>query len=211
MPAAGPDESAPPRRAKRRRLTREARQAQLLSCALEVFAREGVSRASHQDVAREAGISTPTVFFYFPTRRDLVDAVLSSVERFMMDVIQSAPEDLAPGAALLRMGEAFIKGAPEDLLKIKIWLEWSTSFRDDIWPRFLALQRTILSHEQSLIERGQRDGTVPPGVRAEDAARIVHGNAHMLALMMFEQNDPDRIRHFMKRLIETALTPPSAT
>lgn len=190
---------------KRRRLKREDRYAQLLSCALEVFAREGVSRASHQDVAKEAGTSTPTVFFYFPTRRDLADAVLTSVEQFMIRVIHSAPEGTPPCAAFVLMADAFINYDPEDLLKIKIWLDWSTSFRDDIWPRFLTLQKQILKHEQAIIERGQRTGEIPASVVAEDAARMIHGGAHMIVLMMFEHRDTQRIHAFFRRLLLSAL------
>jgi TetR/AcrR family hemagglutinin/protease transcriptional regulator len=196
--------------AKRRRLKREERHAQLLSCALEVFARTGVSRASHQDVAREAGTSTPTVFFYFPTRRDLTDAVLSSVEDFMMRLVEAPPSGTSPRQAFMMMADAFIDSDAEGLLKIKIWLDWSTSFRDVIRPRFLALQERILARERGMIEQGRRDGIVPTTVSSEDAARMIHGCAHMFALMMFEKRDPKRIRTFFGRLVDSALGLPPA-
>lgn len=191
--------------AKRKRLKREERYSQLLSCALEVFAREGVSRASHQDVAREAGTSTPTVFFYFPTRKDLTDAVLSSVEAFMMGLVEAPPPGTSPREAFVMMADAFIDSDAEGLMKIKIWLDWSTSFRDDIWPRFLALQERILARERGVIEQGQRDGIVPSTVSSEDAARMIHGCAHMFALMMFEKRDPIRVRTFFGHLVDSAL------
>lgn len=196
--------------AKRRRLKREERYAQLLSCALEVFAREGVSRASHQDVAREAGTSTPTVFFYFPTRRDLTDAVLSSVEEFMIGLTEAPPPGTSPREAFVMMADTFIESDAEGLMKIKIWLDWSTSFRDDIWPRFLALQERILARERGVIEQGRRDGIVPPTVSSEDAARMIHGCAHMFALMMFEKREPARVRAFFGRLVDSALGLPPA-
>ena len=77
-----------------RRLSPTERRTQLLTCALRVFARRGLGEARHAEIAKEAGVSIPAVFFYFPTRADLVDAVLCEVERFyrtMADEIHSQP------------------------------------------------------------------------------------------------------------------------
>lgn len=190
---------------KRRRLSREQRRVQLLACAVKAFARQGLSRATHQDVAEEAGITTPAVFFYFPTRRDLVDAALIQVEEFMLGIVRSAPEGISPRDSFLLMAEAFAKADSDTEDLVRIWLDWSTSFRDDVWPRYLRLQEQILSHERSIIERGQREGTVSRAICAEDAARIIHGEAHMIALMMFERRDPQRLRDFLLHLIDSAL------
>jgi TetR/AcrR family hemagglutinin/protease transcriptional regulator len=71
----------------RKRATRtspELRQAQLLACAMKVFARLGIGRAVHADVAREARVSVPTVFSYFPTGDALKIAVVTEIDRFLV-------------------------------------------------------------------------------------------------------------------------------
>jgi len=64
------------KRARARRLDPSERRPQLLQCAIRVFARRGLGGAHHAEISREARVSIPTVFFYFPTREVLVMAVL---------------------------------------------------------------------------------------------------------------------------------------
>jgi TetR/AcrR family transcriptional regulator, hemagglutinin/protease regulatory protein len=51
-----------------RRLDPSERRPQLLECAMRVFARRGLGSARHSEIAKEAKVSVPTVFFYFPSR-----------------------------------------------------------------------------------------------------------------------------------------------
>ena len=83
------------------RLTAEARRAQLLNCALEVFASRGLSEARHTDVAAAAGVSVPTMFHYYPTREVLAEAVLAEVSRFLLEDILAAIRVVAAGDALI--------------------------------------------------------------------------------------------------------------
>lgn len=65
----------------RTRLSPLKRKQQLMEIALEVFARRGIGRGGHADIAEIAQVSVATVFNYFPTREDLVDEVLNHVVR----------------------------------------------------------------------------------------------------------------------------------
>ena len=47
---------------------------------MRVFARRGLGAARHAEIAKEAGVSVPAVFFYFPTREELVTAVFASAQ-----------------------------------------------------------------------------------------------------------------------------------
>ena len=64
----------------RRRLAPEERKRLLLNDAVEVFAARGIGRGGHTEIAEMGGVSVATVFNYFNTREDLVDAVLNEVE-----------------------------------------------------------------------------------------------------------------------------------
>src|ERR1700719_611396 len=75
-----------PLRAKR--LDPSLRRPQLLACAMRVFARRGLGGARHSEIAREAKVSVPTVFFYFPTRDALVREVLEEVARFFREMTE---------------------------------------------------------------------------------------------------------------------------
>lgn len=63
---------------KRRRLSSKDRYAQIVSAAVAFFSREGFS-GSTRDLARNAGITQPLIYRYFPTKQDLIRAVYSEV------------------------------------------------------------------------------------------------------------------------------------
>src|SRR5215470_18543070 len=80
-------------------LNKAERRALLLQRAMQVFARRGLGAARHAEIARATRVSVPTVFYYFPTRKALVNAVLEEVARFFTEMTEtvhgkrgSAPE-----------------------------------------------------------------------------------------------------------------------
>lgn len=173
---------APPRR----RLPAEARRAQLLDCALQAFAAEGLSRAGHGQVAEIAGVSVPTVFHYFPTRDALVDAVLDEVERFFSDLARQMHGRAGDAASrLIDHGLAFLASADTHPAHIRVWLDWSTAIREHVWPRYLAFQERLVRIVGTTIEDGRSAGTVAAHVDPDSAARLFVGNAHMAAVMKF--------------------------
>jgi AcrR family transcriptional regulator len=60
-------------------LTRQERKAQtraaILGAAVRLFARQGIDRTSHDDLAHEIGLTKGAVYWHFPTKRELVQAV----------------------------------------------------------------------------------------------------------------------------------------
>jgi AcrR family transcriptional regulator len=65
--------SVPPRRRK------EARPAELIDAAIEIFAEKGFSGSRLEDVARRAGVSKGTAYLYFPNKEALFKAAIHEV------------------------------------------------------------------------------------------------------------------------------------
>jgi len=62
------------------RLNRQAeRRQQILEAALDLFPRQGFHRTSTRQIAQAAGVAEGTIFNYFPTKRDLLVAVMSQI------------------------------------------------------------------------------------------------------------------------------------
>src|SRR5215467_12379341 len=104
---------ADPRHSARRRrapaLDKNERRTLLLRCALRVFARRGIGAARHAEIAREAKVSVPTVFFYFPTREALVREVLNEVARFFEAMTERIHASSRPAPEIvLEHGHAFL-------------------------------------------------------------------------------------------------------
>ncbi|MBX9605706.1 MAG: TetR/AcrR family transcriptional regulator [Gammaproteobacteria bacterium] len=205
-----PDD-APARPPGARRLAPDARRAQLLTCALKVFARRGLGAARHAEIAAEAGMSVPTVFVYFPTREALVQAVLEEVARLIHDdVLKPLQRDDVPAPTVLRQSAlAFAEAIDLYPDHARVWLDWSTSVRDELWPRYLAFQDRVQALLLTTTLRGKTEGSLPADLDAEDAVRLLIGSAYMIAQMKLTGTDSARVRHFIESLVEGFLFRPA--
>lgn len=203
--SARPATGAAPRR---RRLAPEARRAELMAVAIEVFARRGLGEARHAEIAAEAGVSVPTVFVYFPTRDALVHAVLDHVASFLMEMGAAIHAGKGPADAILlehlRTFAESVRSAPATA---RVWLDWSTAVREKVWPRYMELLNAILAMVRTTLERGQREGSISAGTDPEDQARLLVGSAHMLALMQFSGAPPEKLEHFFTTLMDAVVGP----
>jgi len=172
---------------KRRRLPGDVRRRQLQRCALSVFARDGIGRAGHTQVAELARVSVATVFKYFPTREALLEAVLDRVESTLLSLARRSHRNAASAREAIRAhSHGWCQLMEEEPEIVKVWMEWSASIRGDIWPRFLALEEKL----NRIISRTiGRDPQPPKNLGPLEIARAIHGMAYMTAHMHFA---PDR-------------------
>lgn len=199
-----PLRKSPPRKP-RRRLEPAARRAELLTAAVEAFSRRGLGRATHADVAREAGSSLSTAFVYFPTREALVDAVLDEVERFFVVMVGRAAYENTPAPeAVRRIIHAFTSAIDEHPAYARVWLEWSTAVRERVWDRYQVFTERIVAELAGTIERGKRDGSVPSTTDDEDSARLLVGAAHMVTQMKIAGQPKPKVAHFLDTLFTAA-------
>jgi TetR/AcrR family hemagglutinin/protease transcriptional regulator len=193
------------KRTRARRLDPAERRPQLLQCAIRVFARRGLGGAHHAEIAREARVSVPTVFFYFPTREALVMAVLDEVARFLTEMavtIHSGAGDAAQ--IVLAHAQAFADSVDTHTDYARVWLDWSTAIREEIWPHYLEFQENIVAIIANTIRRW-RVGRGITDDDAEDDARLIVGSAHMIAQLKFTRCPPDKLDHFLRTLVRSTL------
>jgi TetR/AcrR family hemagglutinin/protease transcriptional regulator len=180
------------------------RRALLLRHALAVFARRGLGGARHAEIAKDAGVSVAATFVYFPTREDLVDAVLAEVERFYLAQAEAIHAGTLPASrVLLEHARAFAASVASHPDYARVWLDWSTAFRDEVWTRYLAFQARMVRLLARTMRRGQRDGSVDAAVAVEDEAQLLFGGAHMVAQMQFTGVPPARLERFLKSLVRS--------
>lgn len=192
------------RGARARRLPPEKRRAQLLDCALRVFARRGIGAARHAEVATDAGVSVPTVFVYFEKRSALVGAVLDEVSRFYLELGRAVHQVPRPApATILAHARAFAASVDSHPDYARVWLGWSNAVRDDIWPRYLAFEQALVELLAGTLQRGQREGSIAPGIAPEDGARIAIGAAHMIARMKFSARPEAEVERFLQAVVDS--------
>ena len=180
----------------RTRLSPEKRKQQLLDFALDVFARRGIGRAGHADIAEMANVSVATVFNYFPTREALVEQVLSQVEnRFSLlltECLDSADNSLHHRLTCITHTLIDAVIAQQDWLKV--WFEWSTSVRGEIWPQFIDDNRKNLRRITDMFAQGLESHELQTELSAKDLAWQLHGTCYTLYLQANINPDQDKMR-----------------
>ena len=177
----------------RRRLAPEERKRLLLNDAVEVFSARGIGRGGHTEIAEMGGVSVATVFNYFNTREDLVDAVLIEVEaQFLALAEEIYSQGDAPLDAIQNHIKAFLKMCETNPAYVKVWLEWSCSIREEIWPQYISFQNKLLEMIAKQIDKAIKNGDLAPGLAAPERARWLLGNSQMLVSMAFDPSGKPR-------------------
>jgi AcrR family transcriptional regulator len=193
-------------RPRARRLSTDARRAQLLEIAVGVVARRGLAATRHHaDVAEEAGVSTATVFFYFSTREDLITAVLGEVEEQLAKLAEEIlVRDLPVRRNALDLLRAFSDWVGTHPDHARVWIEWGTAIREDFWPRYQDLIEWHVQMWKSAIERGQRQKGVAADLDPYEVARLIVGSGHMIVQLKFAGHEPEKVDHFIRSLVRAA-------
>lgn len=149
-----------------RQRRKQARPAELLAAALDVFVERGFAAARMDDIARRAGVSKGTVFLYYESKQALFRAVVQ----------EAVLPHLAAGEALLEQGG----DDPAELLRALLLRYWQV-LGD---PRVGGIPKLVMAeagnfpeiaafyHEQvvqrgralfvAVLERGMRSGVFRP-------------------------------------------------
>jgi TetR/AcrR family transcriptional regulator, mexCD-oprJ operon repressor len=147
-PTTTPAEAPAP---KRRRADAERSVAAILDAALEALASDPDSSMS--EIARRAGVVRATIYVHFPTRTDLLDAVMTYAVGQVAEATRGAePERGEPAEALERVLRATWRQLAQfqGLLALNIARLPAEELRRRHLP--------VLDQLEPLIERGQKDG-----------------------------------------------------
>jgi len=198
-------------RRRARPLERPERRALLLKCAIRVFARRGLGGARHAEIAREAKVSVPTVFFYFPTHKALVREVLDEVARFFLQMTERihAADRPAP-EIVLDHGRGFADAMVTHPDHARILLEWSTALREEVWPLYLRFHEQNLRIIAGTIRRWRRETGRDHGEDAEDSARVIAATGYVVAQMKVARMPSEKIERFLLTLVRDTLGEPGA-
>ncbi|WP_429109855.1 TetR/AcrR family transcriptional regulator [Aeromonas veronii] len=178
---------------RRTRLSPEARRSQLMECAIEVFSRRGIGRAGHAEIAEQAKVSVATVFNYFNTREELVDEVLAEIERFVNQMLSLAYGDQGSiFDKIQRHVRLSVDAAYDQPDYAGIWLEWSSSVREEVWPRYTRLLDQCLELIASELQTAMDAGEITSVLSAQDLARSLTGFGYVMMQMINQPQRPAR-------------------
>jgi len=146
----------------------------LLEAARVAIARDGPD-ASLDDIARDAGVGSGTLYRHFPTRVDLLEAVYrEEVERLCNEGDRLGESDVEPGEALSQWLRAYVSfGA----MKRGLMGPLTTALGQDS-GLFASCKTMITDTGGRLVERAQADGSIRDDVQVSDVLRLASVIAH---------------------------------
>ncbi len=196
-----------PKRASERKQDRSKRtEQQILSAALRVFARDGISRSRIADIAAEAGISTSTLYEYYKSKEDLAydlprNHLGDFFEEFRLAVAakSSARDRLV---LYLTMSADFAREHAE----------WARLFYLEIWPSVF-VSETDLRHSVDdyarvviyLLRQGERDGDWPRGQNLFQTASILLGGVNQVIITWLLYRRPRNLTKASIDIVERML------
>ncbi|MCJ8347929.1 TetR/AcrR family transcriptional regulator [Moritella sp.] len=198
---------------RRTRLSPEARRAQLMQCAIEVFSKRGLGRAGHAEIAELAQVSVATVFNYFSSREQLVDHVLIQIEDFFSHMVRKNFIDItgqqtnSAHQAIHNYLADFVDAAINNPQFTYIWLEWSSSIREDTWPRYLALLDSNIAIISNKIAPAIASGEINTYLTTTEFARSLSNQGYMILQLVNQPQAMDResIIAFLEKYVTSAL------
>src|SRR5450631_2425463 len=107
----------------RRAERHEATRAEILQAAWELARTQGVGGLSLGDVARHVGIRPPSLYWYFPSKNAIYDAMFAQANRQLLERIAARewPEDLRE---LLRaVARFFVEFSTEDVARYQLMFQ----------------------------------------------------------------------------------------
>jgi AcrR family transcriptional regulator len=179
----------------RRALRSDARQNydRLLEAAARAFAREGAD-TSLKAIAKEAEVGIGTLYRRFPTRDDLIEATYRDQTARLCQRSAELVAELPAGEALRRWMDCFVdymntkRGMAEALPGI-------LAAREGLRRGSRELLRDAL---RTLLDAGLADGSLRPGVPAEDVMMALGG----ITLISGHEHDPELASRLLDLLME---------
>ncbi|MEU6036544.1 helix-turn-helix domain-containing protein [Actinomadura sp. NPDC047616] len=151
-----------------RRLRADARRnrARILAAAEEVFAEKGES-ASTEEVAARAGVAIGTVFRHFPTKRDLLAAIMKELRTRLVDEAAALSADAGPAAAFFDYFAFMVERAAR--VRTVLGLLAAEGMGAEPGDQIRALEQVV----GELLEAAQRAGAVRSDVALDEVMAIL--------------------------------------
>ena len=190
----------------------DARPAEIVQAAYEVFSEKGFAAARLDEIARRAGVSKGALYLYFETKQDIFEAVvkdavapnISQIEAFALNFPGSFEQLIR--MMIPRVAELATQSGMGKVIKMVIaesgnFPEIARVWHDDIVGKGLGLLTNVIA-------RAQERGEIRPGDPREYTLSIV---GPLLAAVIFRETfvpagaKPFDIPHLMQQHLDTVL------
>lgn len=172
---------------------------QLLDAALEVFCREGVTRASLQQIAAQAGVTRGALYWHFKNKEDLFEALFEQkYSHFNQKLNETALHQSDNVLAYLRQSllELFHQlehdPSQQKFCQIMHLKCERTTTNQTITEAAMRYHRTSRNQILTALELCRRQGTLPDAINTELAA--IYLESTLIGLIYIWIDEPERFK-----------------
>jgi AcrR family transcriptional regulator len=186
----------------------EDRREQIIDAAMRIFAQKGFARATNRDVAREAGITTGLIYYYFKSKEDLLRAALE--ERSPVQVLtQVTPEMLEqPPEILLPLMLRRVLSILEDeqfVGVIRVILPEMLHDATQVSPIALSFIQRVLTFLGNYLKIQVAKGTVRADLDVDRATQVMVSSMMGLVLRRQVMRDPSVLSYTQEEIAQAIL------
>jgi AcrR family transcriptional regulator len=159
---------------------KEQRRDDILAAAKGVFSRQGFHATTIADVARSAGLSYGSIYWYFDSKEALFHALMESEADALRVHIaaglgqpRTSDDPLTPFKAAVRLTFEFFES---DRAAVKLLFRDSLAFGDGFGRHLVDIHERFLTDIEEVIAGAQREGAVldaPPRLLAFSVASVI--------------------------------------
>jgi AcrR family transcriptional regulator len=186
----------------------EDRHEQIIDAALRVFAEKGFARATNRDIAREAGITTGLIYYYFKSKEDLLKAALEErspvqlVQQIPLEMLEQAPEVLLPILAARVLdhveSEPFIK-------IIRVILPEMLHGEPELAPIVSSFFQRVLDFLSNYLQSQRTKGRVRADLDTQAAAQVFASGLIGMVMRRQVMRDPAVLRYTHEEIVQAVL------
>ena len=169
---------------------KDAKYKHILDVALRLFAEKGYQNTSIQDICNSAGISVGSIYFYFPNKKSIFDAVYANINS---DYLKSVEEAIRGETDLRQM---ILKSTRVAVNSVKSNAHVTNFFLTNSHLADLKMKRNdwlkeMVAYSKSFLDEAVRNGQLKPLNTELAAAANVYSSYYLLRYLSLYNADFD--------------------
>jgi len=176
----------------------ELRRQAISEAAIELFRDQGYAQTSIDQIAKLAGVSSPTVFKYYPSKQEILLGVLQEADQRAVLDLREVMHQFEDPVVLLCHLESLLISYSLKVLPAPIWaallplvLSGGVGLPDSYHQMNHKLQGEIANVLRALQEAGK----LRADLDVELAAFLLNDYSHVQLMRLVKATDPDREEH----------------
>lgn len=171
----------------------EARRAEILEAARQVFVAKGCDAASMQQIAKAAGVSAGNIYRYFPSKEALIIAVCEACEVDDRDKFASVNAAAAsPLGALFAIGDDAFEQFGEDDAREMTMLSLESALvaarNPEFGPAVESMMANVRDSLAGMVEGAQDAGELDPSVNPRAMGELLLSIVSGMKLLQLQTN-----------------------